>query len=177
MTGEAHVFTIWGADQSPYLTRVSLGPLRLHVFHRGDKDPDCHDHPADFWTFPLVSYIEEYIAPVGGLRRRIVKAFRLHRRRAEFAHRVIGPAVGEGQIATIVWWGRRRREWGFRTRDGWIGWREYVARRAPSPGESLTPERRAEVVERLRDEFDLLCLGLPSQHQIDAALTAAEAQP
>lgn len=174
---EASVFTIWGSDRSPYMTRVTLGPLRLHVFHRGDNDPDCHDHPADFWTFPLVSYLEEYVGPDGDLRRRIVKAFRLHRRRAEFAHRVICPADGEGQIATIVWWGRSRRPWGFRTAAGWLGWEEYVARRDPAPGASLTAKRRREVIENLRDEFDLLCLGMPSQHQIDAALRAAEGRP
>lgn len=117
---EATVITLGG--DTPYLTRIILGPLRIHVFHRGDADPDCHDHPADFWTFPLVSYVEGF--PDGSTR--IVKAFRLHHRRAEFAHRVIGPAGGQGQIASVLWWGRKRREWGFHTPAGWMPWREYV---------------------------------------------------
>ena len=132
MRKEAAVVTIWGSDGSPYLTRVTLGSLRLHVFHRGDADPDCHDHPADFWTFPLVSYLEEFITPEGERRRRIVRAFRLHRRKAELAHRVICPAAGEGQIATIVWWGRKRREWGFITGSGWVPWREYAEQAQPN---------------------------------------------
>lgn len=125
---EASVVTLWGGQnpRTPYLTRVGLGPLRIHVFHRGDSDPDCHDHPADFWTFPLVSYLEEFIDPEGRRRERVVRAFRLHRRRAEFAHRVIGPASGPGQIASLVWWGRKRREWGFYTDTGWVAWRTYA---------------------------------------------------
>lgn len=42
-----------------------LGRLRLHIFHRGDQDPDCHDHPWDFWTFPLTPYVEEVAEPTG----------------------------------------------------------------------------------------------------------------
>ena len=54
--------TIWGKDgdhSTPYMTRIWIGRLRLHIFHRGDQDPDCHDHPWDFWTFPFTSYVEE----------------------------------------------------------------------------------------------------------------------
>lgn len=126
---EASVETLWGGDpRSPYMTRVTLGRLRLHLFHRGDADPDCHDHPADFITFPLVSYVEQYLDASGAAQERVVKAFRFHHRRAEFAHRVVGP-VGDarGQIATIVWWGRKRREWGFHTVRGWMAWREYFS--------------------------------------------------
>lgn len=126
MVSEAQAYTIYGADGSPYLSRVIWGRLRLHVFHRGDRDPDCHDHPADFWTFPLISYLEEFIDNDGLTKRRVVKAFRLHRRKAELAHRIICPAFHEGQIATIVWWGRRRRDWGFHTSAGFVPWRIYV---------------------------------------------------
>ena len=127
MIREPEVKTIFG-NSGPYLTRVTWGRLRLHVFHRGDEDPDCHDHPADFWTFPLVSYVEEYRAADGSLRERPVRAFRLHRRRAEFAHRVLRALHHDnGQILTIVWWGRSRRAWGFHTDDGWVPWRTYIA--------------------------------------------------
>lgn len=56
--------TIYGADgehETPYMTRFWIGRLRLHIFHRGDADPDCHDHPWDFTTFPLRSYVEEVL--------------------------------------------------------------------------------------------------------------------
>lgn len=132
------VETLFAHDGSPYLTRVIVGRLRFHVFHRGDIDPDPHDHPADFWTFPLVPYVEQYLTRDGRTGRRVVRAFRLHHRRAEFAHRVVGRWAGTeldargGGVATIVLWGRKRREWGFHTRDGWIDWRTYVARAAPA---------------------------------------------
>ena len=65
-TTSAHRFygrsTIWGKDaehDTPYMTRWWIGRLRLHVFHRGDQDPDPHDHPWDFWTFPFTPYVEE----------------------------------------------------------------------------------------------------------------------
>lgn len=91
---------------TPYMTRIWIGRLRLHVFHRGDADPDCHDHPWDFWTLPLTPYVEEVAEP--GLARnvqntrlaavgdapimtvRVVRAFRLHFRPAEHCHRVLG---------------------------------------------------------------------------------------
>ena len=132
-----------GDGSTPYQTVIKFGPfgLRLHIFWRGDGDPDWHDHPADFWTFPLVSYVEEYPGDMCFPQRRIVEAFRLHRRKAEFAHRVLGawghaygkgrPLTDERPIVTLVWWGRKRREWGFHDRHTrrWTPWREYVSAR------------------------------------------------
>lgn len=137
------ISTIYGADrETPYMTRVIVGRLRLHIFHRGDEDPDPHDHPWDFWTFPVTSYVEEVTTDVGvfatiyARRRQLVRAFRLHHRPAEHMHRVLGRWSGchddirPGRIVTVVWLGRSRRAWGFlKTRDGrwcWIAWREYV---------------------------------------------------
>ena len=112
--------TIYGADdgkpEMPYMTRMWIGRLRFHLFHRGDKDPDCHDHPWAFWTFPLRSYVEEVVDPISEtihwanpktmkfesikrvyFERRlvVVRAFRLHYRPATYAHRVLGPWNGE----------------------------------------------------------------------------------
>ena len=53
------IFGKEGEHATPYMTRVWIGRLRLHIFHRGDADPDCHDHPWDFWTFPFTTYVEE----------------------------------------------------------------------------------------------------------------------
>lgn len=110
--------TIYGADgehETPYMTRVWIGRLRLHIFHRGDADPDPHDHPWDFWTFPLTSYVEDVTvptfaeqtalrrsgAPIVAIRmnrtthRRLVRAWRVHFRPATYAHRVLGRFSGE----------------------------------------------------------------------------------
>ncbi|WP_152979722.1 hypothetical protein [Mesorhizobium sp. 1M-11] len=139
--------TIYGHGEhtSPYLTRFWFGRLRLHVFHRGDIDPDCHDHPWDFWTFPLTSYVEEVATPdTKGLcymealfcgpekyklHRQVVRAFRLSYRPATHCHRVIGryagdvvgniPQADSRKIITLVWRGNSNRRWGFlRNRDG-----------------------------------------------------------
>ncbi len=142
--------TIVNERDEPYMTRYWIGRLRLHIFHRGDPD-DCHDHPGDFRTFPLTSYVEEVVMPnryVGEpefeTHAQVVRAFRLHFRPAEHTHRVLGrwngqrPAtipnadsiVAPGKVITIVWWGKKRRKWGFlKQRDGkwcWITWRDYV---------------------------------------------------
>ncbi|MBX5015901.1 hypothetical protein [Rhizobium lentis] len=109
--------TIYGVDgehATPYLTRGWIGRLRLHIFHRGDNDPDPHDHPWDFWTFPLTSYVEEVAKPVTKgvaplellllppekytLSLQVVRAFRLHHRPATYCHRVIGRYAGMGPV-------------------------------------------------------------------------------
>ncbi len=93
--------TIYGKDgehATPYQTRITIGRLRLHIFHRGDADPDCHNHPWDFWTFPLTSYVEEVAYCTSGslpeetylLRREVVPAFMWSYRRAQHTHRVLG---------------------------------------------------------------------------------------
>lgn len=131
---EATVETLYDRDgeRSAYQTRVKCGRFRIHIFWRGDRDPDMHDHPSDFWTFPLVSYVEEHRDSRGFPIFRVVRAFRLHRRRAEFAHRVVGRSVDggvrtdAGPVVTLVWWGKKRREWGFHTADGWVWWKNYV---------------------------------------------------
>lgn len=28
----------------------------------------------------------------------------------------------------LGWWGKKRRDWGFRTPTGWVPWKEYVSR-------------------------------------------------
>lgn len=93
-----------GEHDSPYMLRLWVGRLRLHVFFRGDLDPDCHDHPWDFWTFPLTPYVEEVaiarretvaegVEPLPqrfDLIRQVVRAFEWTYRPATHCHRVIG---------------------------------------------------------------------------------------
>lgn len=126
---------IYGADgenESLYLLRIPLSPgtrwggMYLHIFLRGDLDPDCHDHPWYFWTFPLVSYAE-VVRPKGGDKFKyahVVDSFRWHHRTGDYAHRVLG--TGDRRIYTIVWHGPKRREWGFWVKDRWVPWRAYL---------------------------------------------------
>lgn len=96
-----------------YMTRFWFGRLRLHIFHRGDEDPDPHDHPWDFWTFPLTPYVEEVAnpqiaEPLQNTRKvgsgwsdtlikhvQVVQAFRWNFRPATHTHRVLGAWNGQ----------------------------------------------------------------------------------
>jgi hypothetical protein len=129
-------------SKSLYMSQLILGSLRFHVFWRGDEDPDPHDHPWEFWTFPLTDYLEEVTDPETHEKHtEIVTAFHWHHRPATYTHRVLRRVRNDlhgwdfwttypGPIVTIVWTGPRTRSWGFlKTRDGkwcWVAWREYV---------------------------------------------------
>lgn len=113
--GVNHIYGAEDGKETVYMTRMWFGRLRFHIFFRGDQDPDCHDHPWGFWTFPLRSYVEEVLTectmttwrtdPVTITRvedvkttysrsLRVVKAFRLHYRPATHRHRVLGAFAG-----------------------------------------------------------------------------------
>lgn len=123
---------IWDREKrSLYLFRVFLTPTtrwgraHLHVFFRGDDDDHPHDHPWDFWTFPLTPYAE-LVLEDGVERENVVEAWRAHRRPAEYAHRVVDRLLPDGvggyrfperlwsrRIVTLVWVCPKRRDWGF----------------------------------------------------------------
>jgi hypothetical protein len=136
--------TIKGAkgNKDKYLSRMVWGRLRIHCFHRGDNDPDCHDHQWDFWTFPLSrhGYYEEVMMklPKGTYYKRNnrVNGWSWTAVKAEHRHRVLWPAKtfymhqesdryisdrrkagvksDKWPIWTIVWTGPiRRPKWGF----------------------------------------------------------------
>lgn len=147
--------TVYGAgdNPTPYLTRAWVGKLRIHLFHRGDDDPEPHDHPWGFWTFPLRTYVEEVFDPKTGKKtENIVWAFQWHHRPAEYAHRVLhsyylrSPHTGtkhyygmitEGarmrwtqKILTVVWTDlsprEHQRDWGFwKTVGGHTCWQSF----------------------------------------------------
>lgn len=138
--------TVTGKDGSPYLTRMIIGRLRLHKFHRGDEDPEPHDHPFSFWTFPLTTYVEE----VYPLQREtgdpdltvcsinFVQCWRWTYRPARHTHRVLFPAEGRLRtmgfpFRTIVWTSPKseKREWGFWRRDErgvtrFVHWKQFL---------------------------------------------------
>lgn len=159
MPGGVKVETVYGRDKvhpDPYLTRVSLPcGFALHIFHRGDADPDPHDHARGFLTFPFVSYVEEVYRDgfEGRTYFRVVRAWRWHWRGRDHTHRVLGPWTGKrdrrtgrpvpeyvdgGSIATLVLWIGRKRTgadaWGFwvwpkeglRVRRQFVPWRTYI---------------------------------------------------
>lgn len=104
--------TIFRSAGDPYMTRLWFWRLRLHIFHRPDLDPDCHDHPWDFWTFPIWpphGYVEEVVKPVAAVDAhgldtdiqvyfpkslQVVPAYWPSFRPATHCHRVLGAYEG-----------------------------------------------------------------------------------
>jgi hypothetical protein len=136
-------FSRIGHNGVPYLDRHILhigGPsLRLHKFHRGDDDRAPHDHPWNFWTFPLATYVEQvpYRAKptrypsddFWGYTENVVKAFRFHFRKAEYLHVVSYKRAKnpEKPFWTFVVTGSVKRKWGFWPKPGkFVYWRDWT---------------------------------------------------
>lgn len=136
-----------GLPGTPYLDRYiayAFGwTFRLHKFWRGDDDRAPHDHPWDFWTFPLRSYRETvetattfYCLGAGDITYykrtdRTVKAFRLHFRPAKFRHIVRGRADGSAKpFWTFVVSRSPSNRWGFwptpKVFVPYREWKQYV---------------------------------------------------
>ena len=118
--------TIRNCDGDPYLTRRFVFKCRwfrvyLHEIHRADDDRDKHDHPWNFLSLLLTGgYVEEY---KGRMKWRWPLS--VARRRAEDAHR-IAYVTQTPKTRTLVFVGKRRREWGFHTKAGWTWWQNFL---------------------------------------------------
>lgn len=131
-----------------YLIETPWFGVMLHRIVRPDHDAELHDHPWSFLSLVLRGgYVEElgYTHPPGramlsrgarekaivegsftldGRTSRNVHGFSFHR--AEDLHR-IARLHGDRPAWTLVFTGRRRREWGFRVPGyGWIDWRTFL---------------------------------------------------
>lgn len=128
----------------PYLVRWTLFSCRafgifIHQILRSDDDRDLHDHPWPFWTFILKGRYTEYVPmdspPLWNyyrsstrnecemsLKSKVCGPGTLVRHKAEDCHRL----ELDKPVWTLFIHGRRCREWGFHTPDGWIDWRTYI---------------------------------------------------
>lgn len=132
-----------GDGDSVYMVRYAfpriLGLVRmcLHIFHRSDAD-ELHDHP---WGFVSVILWRGYVevtpcATCGPFsnysgcryrqRRRVWPGMILFRR-ATHRHRV--ELIDGKKAVTLVFMGKRWREWGFFTSKGWQQWQAYFRER------------------------------------------------
>jgi hypothetical protein len=116
-----------------------LGVVRmcLHVFHRSDAD-DLHDHPWGFVSVILWrGYVE--VTPCAACspcenstgcnyrqRKRVWPGMILFRR-ATHRHRV--ELIDGKKAVTLVFMGKRWREWGFFTSKGWQQWQAFFKER------------------------------------------------
>jgi hypothetical protein len=134
------VFEIGRKGLPRYLTRWTVwgsrfgGPggkprhnVFLHLFHGGDAEDYCHDHPWPFWSLILWGgYWEITPGPDGKETRTWYGPLSLLKRPAQWQHRVQLP---EGRKCwTIIWCGPKERSWGFICPGkGWIPWRQHQA--------------------------------------------------
>ena len=74
-------------------SRLQVGNLHLQIVHKSAKlDQAFHDHPYDWWEFPLTPYVEEVLTfgPPRNIVKQIVPALLPSFRYAEHKHRVCG---------------------------------------------------------------------------------------
>ena len=130
-----------GPESDPYMTRWRLieTPWFGVFFHRilrDDADRHLHDHPWPFVSLILRGgYFEEQPVTTSVVLpgeddqlRLIAKAWKrplsIIWHAATDLHRI---ELRNGRPAwTLVFIGRRCREWGFQTEEGWIDWKTYT---------------------------------------------------
>lgn len=103
--------------------------IYIHKLLRSDDERNLHDHPWDFHTFLLTDgYFEElpheFNKETGILEYTNIEyrlPFKLYYRPATWAHRLLL----NKPVWTLVFRGKKRREWGFYTDNGWTHWTEY----------------------------------------------------
>lgn len=128
-TGELYLVR-WRVIQTPWFG------VFVHKINEPDFDRDCHDHPWNFtsiilrggyteevWPVPRHLFMPDTLgaAPISYQRR--WNLFSRHRMTTEKAHKII--SVKPGTISLILV-GRRFRDWGFWTPQGWVVWTEYL---------------------------------------------------
>ena len=137
-----------GQPERTYLKRLRIiqtpwFAIYLHWIYLPDKDRDPHDHPWSFASIVLRGGYDETVhyAPEVHLdytKHRTHRRFSAHITDTRVAHQITNL---EPETVTLLFVGRRRRQWGFWTGDGWVPWHEYDrAGNGPDPfaGEAVT---------------------------------------
>lgn len=131
-------------DGIPYLFRRRLIQtpwfgIYLHDIFEPDTDQDPHDHPWTFWALILRGAYTERHHPLPHVlpdqfHYHTWKRWSWHRMTRETAHRIVEAEPG---LRTLIFVGKRHKDWGFYTKGGWVPWQEYegVKRRSVSPEE------------------------------------------
>lgn len=98
------------------LARFRERRLYLHRF-RFDDPEEPHNHPRTFVSFLFRGkYDEEVLLPDGSVETHTLSAPHLRRFPPEHAHRIIR-CEGAWSLVLV---GPRRKDWGFRSGDGWV---------------------------------------------------------
>jgi len=99
--------------------------LYIHQILRSDEDNDSHDHPWGFTSVILSGSYEESVTYPPHFDT--VEHHRYYQgdvveHDGEDAHRL---RLLSKEVWTLVVTSGRKREWGYQTKEGWIGHKEY----------------------------------------------------
>lgn len=99
----------------------------VHHIYLTDSQRDPHDHPWVFRTFVLRGGYTERLHTIPNVSLnysylQFHKRFSWHKMPLDQAHKIV---LLNDKTVTLVFVGKRRRSWGFFTRDGFIDWTEY----------------------------------------------------
>lgn len=122
-SGSDWAFWRWTFTPSGYITRLHVFKtpwfaIMVHKFNKPDQEPDQHDHPVTFLSLILRGKYTEIRNGVKQVR----KWFNFIRADKTDRHRIID--VDEG-TTTLCFVGKKTREWGFHTSEGWVYWKDY----------------------------------------------------
>lgn len=106
-------YVIGGHDHTPWFGFA----VYIHHIWRSDVERDLHDHPWNFLSLILTrGYIEvtdngQAFYPRGSILWRP----------AQWRHRLIL----DGPVWTVIVRSRKKKSWGFYTKDGYVHWKAY----------------------------------------------------
>lgn len=99
-----------------------------HNIYQPDGDRHPHDHPWNFSSFIVRGGYTEVVHPLPWLDLKMNRytrrweRFTWHKMTTDQAHRII--SLDPGTIS-LIFVGKRSRNWGFFTEDGWMTWQDY----------------------------------------------------
>jgi len=115
-----------------YILKTSFCEIMIHRFFDGDIGP-LHDHPWDSFNIILrTGYIEETLN--GKFRR---KPGYIGGRTAKGFHKVHLIPNTNGKVWTLFVTLKRKKTWGFLTKNGWLPFNEYFASVSDAPPPSV----------------------------------------
>lgn len=109
----------WGG-RTPWAAQILVNQI-----HHTDINDCKHDHPWDFWTFVLWGgYVEEVRRADGTTFTQRRWPGQLSFRPAEHTHVI--KELPWGKSYTLVFQYKKRREFGYYTREGWMHYKKFL---------------------------------------------------
>lgn len=125
-------FVIGPSADDPYMLRWWWIPrnrffnVYVHAILQDDDDRALHDHPWPSLSLMIEGQIDEaYRASNGDNALRRLSEGEWVWRGPKFLHRLMLPGA---PAITVFITGPRIREWGFACPQGWVSWRDFVAK-------------------------------------------------